>query len=200
MAQLLAPQIPGPREKGARSQAAPVVVCPLEPSRDGQHAAAVAASLSRGLGWRLTLVPVGSTPAAAWWLASAAADAEAALVVVSVEPELAEALVERAGCPVVVAPRGPQFPSVTHGPLVCALDNAPQSAHVAAVATRFALALGSTLRVVHTGPQVALADVPDIGRELGATLLIAGTQNEPGLVRKLLGAADIPVMLIPGAS
>ena len=196
MAQLLSPQISRPREQDPRSQAAPVVVCPLEPSCEGQHAAAVAASLSRGLGWRLTLVPVEPTPSA---LAAAAADAEAALVVVTADPAVAETLAGLVACPVVVVPRDPRLSAVTHGPLVCALDSSPEARHIASTATRYALALGSTLRLIHT-PQEALADVPDIARKFGATLLIASSQGEPGQVRELLATTDIPVMLIPATA
>src|SRR3954462_9485199 len=98
MAAVSPPQTSRPREEDARSQAAPVVVCPLEHSCDGQHAAAVAASLSRGLGWRLLLSPVQPTAAA---LAAAAADADAALIVVSADAAVAEPLAELVACPVV---------------------------------------------------------------------------------------------------
>src|SRR4051794_35997009 len=124
MAQLLSPQNSRPREQDAR---APVVVCPLEPSSGGQQAAAVAASLSRGLGWRLMLSPVEPTAVA---LAAAAAGADAALVV-SADATVAVPLAGLVACPVVVAPRGPRFLDVAHGPLVCALDGSPESGHVA---------------------------------------------------------------------
>ena len=196
MAQLPSPQLPRPREQDARSQAAPVVVCPLEPACDGRHAATVAASLARGLGWRLILVPVGPTPSA---LAAAAADAEAALVVVTADPAVAETLAGLVACPVVIAPGGPRFSEVTRGPLVCVLDTSAEAGHVASIATRFALALGSTLRLVHT-PEEPLADVPDIARKFGATLLITSARCEPGQLRELLATSDIPVMLIPATA
>jgi hypothetical protein len=61
VAQLLTPQAPRPREPETRSQAAPIVVCPLEESRTGQRTVAVAAYLSRGLGGQqLALLPSGS--------------------------------------------------------------------------------------------------------------------------------------------
>jgi hypothetical protein len=97
----------------------------------------------------------------------------------------------------VVAPHGPLSAIVRRGPLVCALDNSPESGHVASVATRFALALGGQLRLVPTPPSEPLTDVPEIAPKLGATLLVASAQGEPGRIRGLLEAADIPVMLIP---
>lgn len=79
---------------------------------------------------------------------------------------------------------------------MCALDDSPEAGHVASTATRFALALGNTLRLVHA-PNEPLADVPDIARSFGATLLIASAQGQPDQVRELLASSDIPVMLIP---
>src|SRR3954454_20903639 len=142
MAQLLTPQAPRPREPDTRSQAAPVIVCPLDSSRAGQHAVAVAASLSRGLGGQLVLLPGGSTALHPASLAARAADEHAGLIVISAAPGQARALAALAGYPVVVVPAvGPAPRPFDEGPVVCALDRTQDSGHVAAAATRFALQL-----------------------------------------------------------
>jgi hypothetical protein len=198
MTQVLSPQTPRPREPDTRSQAALVVVCPLEPSRERQHAVAVAASLSRGLGARLALVPGGSTPLDPAPFAAAAAEEQAGLIVISAAPAQARALAVLAGCPVLVVPAvGPTPRPFDEGPVVCALDRTPDAVRVAGAATRFALQLGATLRLVHVGSGTTTEDVPAIANTMGATLLVVsavGQRVNPDLI---LAATDIPVMLIP---
>ena len=197
MSQLLTPQAPRPREPETRSQAAPVVVCPLEQSRNGQHAVAVAAYLSRGLGEELVLLPGGSAldPAS---VAGAAAEEHAGLIVISAAPGQARALAALAGCPVVVVPVvGPAPAPFDEGPVVCALDRTRDSGHVAGTATRFALQLGATLRVVHVGSGTTAEEVPAIAKTMGATLLVVSADGERVNPEPILEAADIPVMLLP---
>jgi len=198
MAQLLSPETSRPREPGTRSQATPVVVCPLESSRAGQHAVAVAASLSRGLGGQLALVPSGSTPLDSGLFAAAAVEEQAGLIVLSAAPAQARALAVLAHCPVVVVPAvGPAPRPFDEGPVVCALDRTRDSGHVAWAATRFALQLGATLRLVHIGLHTAAADVPAIAKAMGATLLVVSTDRQRLNSELALEAADIPVMFIP---
>jgi hypothetical protein len=198
MTQLLSPQTPRPREPDTRSEAALVVVCPLESSREGQHAVAVAASLSRGLGAQLALVPGGSTPLDPAPFAAAAAEEHAGLIVISAAPAQARALAVLAGCPVVVVPAvGPAPRPFDEGPVVCALDRTADAVRVAGAATRFALQLGATLRLVHIGSGTTVEDVPAIANTMGATLLVVSADGQRVNPELILEATDIPVMLIP---
>lgn len=195
MAQLLTPQAPRPREPDTRSQAAPIVVCPLDSSREGQHTVAVAASLSRGLGGQLALIHGGSTALDPAQLAAVAAQELAALIVVSATPAQARALAVFAECPVVVVPAvGPVLGEFDQGPVVCAVDRNYDSGHVAGAATRFALQLGATLRLVHMGRQTSAAEVPAIAQAMGAALVVVSADEQKV---NLVLAAGMPVMLIP---
>jgi hypothetical protein len=195
VAQLLTPQAPRPREPDTRSQAAPIVVCPLDSSREGQHAVAVAASFSRGLGGQLALVHGGSTPLEPAEFAAVAVQAEAALIVISTAPAEAQALAVLARCPVVVVPAvSPPLGAFDQGPVVCAVDRTRDSGHVASAATRFALQLGATLRLVHIGRHTSAAEVPAIATVMGATLVVVSADAQKV---NLVLAAGMPVMLIP---
>jgi hypothetical protein len=195
VAQLLTPQAPRPREPDTRSQAAPIVVCPLDSSREGQHAVAVAASLSRGLGGQLALVHGGSTPLDPAEFAAVAVQDQAALIVISAAPAEAQALAAVAACPVVVVPAaGPTDRPFDAGPVVCAVDRTHTSGHVlASAARRFALQLGAALEFVHIG---RAASVEAISRAIGATLLVVSSNRRGAMPELVLEAADIPVMLV----
>jgi hypothetical protein len=199
MAQLLSPQAPRPREPDARSQAAPAVVCPLESSRAGQHAAAVAGFLSRGLGWRLALVPGGSAPLDPETLAASAVNEQAGLIVISAGPTDARAVAVRAHCPVVVAPAYWPPQRFDRGPLVCALDRTRESGRIASAATRFALQLGATVRFVDIGPRAPGVDLLALAKTMSATLLVVGADEQTAIAQLAREATDIPVMVIPSA-
>jgi hypothetical protein len=193
--QLLTPQAPRPREPDTRSQAAPVVVCAADSSPEAQRAAAVAASLSRGLGGQLALVHGGSTLLDLAQLAAVAVQEQAALIVISAAPAEAQALAVLAACPVVVVPAaGPTDRPVDAGPVVCAVDRTSNSGHVAAAATRFALQLGAALQFVHVG---SAASVGTISSAIHATLLVVSANRRGAMAELVLESADIPVMLVP---
>jgi hypothetical protein len=195
VAQLLTPQAPRPREPDTRSQAAPVIVCPADSSREAQRAAAVAASLSRGLGGQLALVHGGSTLLGLARFAAVAVQHQAALIVISAAPAEAQALAVLGACPIVVVPAaGPTDRPFDAGPVVCAVDRTQSSGHVAAAATRFALQLGAALQFVHIG---RAASVEAISSAIHATLLVVSANRRGAMPELVLEAADIPVMLVP---
>jgi hypothetical protein len=195
VAQLLTPQASRPREPDTRSQAAPIVVCAADSSREAQRAVAVAASLSRGLGGQLARVHRGSTLLDLAQSAAVALQNQAALIVISAAPAEAQALAVLAPCPVVVVPAaGPTDRPFDAGPVVCALDRTQNSGHVAWAATRFALQLGATLEFVHIG---SAASVEPISSAIGATLLVVDANRRGAMPELVLEAADIPVMLVP---
>ena len=68
---------------------------------------------------------------------------------------------------------------------------------MASTATRFALELGATLRLVHIGSQTEAEDVPAISEAIGATLIVASANAHGANPGPVFEAADIPVMLIP---
>jgi hypothetical protein len=141
------------------------------------------------------LVHGGSTPIDLAQFAAVAVQDQAALIVISAPPAEAEALAVIATCPVVVVPAaGPTDRPFDAGPMVCAIDRTQNSGHVAAVAMRFALQLGTALEFVHIG---RAASVPAIASGVGATLLVVSANSQGPMPELVLEAADIPVMLVP---
>ena len=199
MAQLLSPQAPRPREPDARSQVALAVVCPRESSRSGQHAAAVAGLLSRGLGWRLALVPGGSAPLDPETFAARAVDEQAGLIVISAGPSDARAVAVRAHCPVVLPPAYWPPQRFFCGPIVCALDRTRECGRIASAATRLALQLGATVRFLDIDPRAPGVGLLALAEAMSATLLIVSADEQTAIGEFALEATDIPVTLIPSA-
>ena len=147
------------------------------------------------------MVHGGSTPFDPAELAAVAVQDQAALIVVSAAPAPARALALLAKCPVVVVPGGGPTPRpLCEGPIVFAVDPTQAVGGVAWQATRFALQLGATLRLVHTGPGTPAEDVPAISKALGATLLVVAADGHGAMPELVLEAAEVPVMLIPVGS
>jgi hypothetical protein len=156
---------------------------------------AVAASLSRGLGGQLALIPAGSRPLDPAAFAVAAVQEHAALIVISTAPAEAQTLAVLASCPVVVVPAArPTHRPFDAGPVVCAVDRTQSSGHVASAARRFALQLGTALEFVHIG---RAASVEPISSAIGATLLVVDATRRGAMPELVLEGADIPVMLVP---
>ena len=199
MAQPVWHEVRSASENDTRSTSGPAVVHRLDASRAGQRATAVAVSLSRRLRWRLAVVAGGSNRLDPEVVATAAADEEAGLIVISATPVQARTLAALAGCPVIVATTNEQWRGFAQGPMLCVLNRTPDAAEIAWTATRFARQLGVTLQLVFIGPDTKTAELPMTAKTVGATLFAIGTHNSSALIDLLLSSADAPVMLIPAA-
>jgi nucleotide-binding universal stress UspA family protein len=199
MAQRVYPELGSASKNDSRSTSGPAVVHVLNASRAGQRATAVAVSLSRRLRWPLAVVADGSNRLDPEVVATAAADEEAGLIVISATPLQARTLAALAGCPVIVAATSEQLRPFAQGPMLCVLNRTPDAAEIAWTATRFAQQLEVTLQLVFIGPDTKTAELPLTAKAVGATLLAIGTHNSSALIDLVLRSADAPVMLIPAA-
>lgn len=168
----------------------PAVVCALNGSPPGRAAAGYAAALARALHWRLGLVASSLKPLDLPMLAEAVVDEEAGIVVQPAERRgtAAEAgeLAALARVPVVIVPRR-AYELPFAGPIVMA----PQPRGLSPIATRVALALETTMKVVDT------ERVPHLLEEaaaLGARLAVLGAADASAVPNRGL---VVPVMLVP---
>jgi hypothetical protein len=120
------------------------------------------------------------------------------MIVVSAAPAAAQALAALAGCPVVLVPTaGPARRPFPEGPIVCVVNPASDSGHAASTATRLALDLGRTLRLLHIASQTEAEEVPAVSKTMGAALIVVSANGQGANPGPILEAADIPVMLVP---
>jgi hypothetical protein len=174
----------------------PAVVCALNGSAPGRAAAAYAAALARALEWRLGLVASGLRPLELPALAQAVIEEQAGVVVQPSErrgdASDAGELARRAGVPVVVVPRRGRNQGPVHGPIVAV--GVPGGTPIAGLSTRLALALETTLQLVHAEH---VDDVAGLVEQAGAGhvgLVVVGADHAGSIGYRKLTA---PVMLVP---
>ena len=195
MAQILERSTPWRAETDGKA-VPPAVVCALNGSPPGRAAAAYAAALARALGWRLGLVASGLRPLELPMLAQGIIDERAGVVVQPSEHHggAAEAgeLARRARVPVVVVPRRGWDQGPAHRPIVAI--GVSGDTPVAGLATRLALALETTLQVLHadTSDDVSgFLEHVDSGR---AGLVVVGAEQAESIRNLKL---EVPLMFVP---
>jgi nucleotide-binding universal stress UspA family protein len=139
---------------------APLIVAALDGSVPNRCTTALAAGLIKRMGWHLALVPVPLAATGAdrrHRLIAAALDERAALIAspatdhgsAARNATACLALAACAPCPVLAVPcAGGREPALS-GPVVCGIDGADGSPHIARAAARLAVALGAVLELVH---------------------------------------------------
>jgi hypothetical protein len=174
----------------------PAVVCALNGSPPGRAAAAYAAALARALEWRLGLVASGLRPLELRTLAEAVVSEDAGIVVQPSDrrasPSEARDLARQVRVPVVAVPargwdRGP-----VHAPIVAVV--AQGDSGVAGLSTRLALALETTVQLVHPENDEEITRLIENAdpREWG--LIVVGVEHAAPISGRRLA---VPVMFAP---
>lgn len=195
MAQILERSTPWRAETDGQA-VPPAVVCALNGSPPGRAAAAYAAALARALGWRLGLVASGLRPLELPMLAQGVIDERAGIVVQPSEHhgDAADAgeLARHAHVPVVVVPRRGWDQGPAHRPIVAIAVSG--GTPVAGLATRLALALETTLQVLHADRR---EDVPGLVEQIDSGrvgLVVVGAEHAESITNCKLAA---PLLLVP---
>jgi hypothetical protein len=174
----------------------PAVVCALNGSPPGRAAAAYAAALARALEWRLGLVASGLRPLELPMLAQAVIDEQAGVVVQPSErrgnADDAGELARRARVPVIVVPRAGWDQGPVHGPIVAVA--APGTSSVARLSTRLALALETTLQIMHADDLDAVARLVELAGSRATGLVVVGAEHAGSVSYRKLA---VPVMFVP---
>jgi nucleotide-binding universal stress UspA family protein len=190
----------------------PVIVAALDGSAPSRCITALAAGLIKRMGWRLALVPVPLAATAAdrrRRLIAAASDERAALIASpATHHESAAgsagdllALAACAPCPVLaVPPAGVTYPALS-GPVVCGIDGADESPHIARAAARLAAALGAGLELVHVESGDPAGRLCAIAESERALLVIGAPPHgraggEGRLATSILTESHVPVAVV----
>jgi hypothetical protein len=174
----------------------PAVVCALNGSPPGRAAAAYAAALARALGWRLGLVASGLRPLELPMLAQGVIDERAGIVVQPIEHDgdAADAgeLACRARVPVVIVPRRGWDQGPVHRPIVAIAVSGGTA--VAGLATRLALAIETTLQVLHADDREAVAGLVEQVDSRHVGLVVVGAEHAESISN---GKLTAPLMFVP---